>query len=479
MSEVTSSVINVTTTTTTTTSLSGVIVPRWQYASYVTVVTTVVTLSVCVVGLVLNMVLVMTIKYSPSLKTPPNSHLVNICFNNLLLGFQAFLSIPGLYLHGTHELQKRRSEVLSGIQLFLVMHCLLQYWRAFASIGYYRFKTLHRPSLSLRMRKVIVSRSITTIWVISLLLAMTFSLTSTKDSAYLPCTLDSFRKSFYVRVPVPGHKEGSEEDVGSTSAVRQNKEQMVVLSLVVSVLLVGLCYVLLSYYSICRTLSLAPRLGKSRVYPWPRQSTSSLTPPCYEVVVGPAASSVAESTVVESTVADNGLDSAAGGGRAYRADAGESALFGVSGPQITDQRGDSAVWKVHYHKYDHNVAIPDIISLDKSRPPPMHRQSRSASVKRDMYANKRPLTSNLSTGSTTSSGKVSSTKCPDFSDISLGADFARRQKQQNHSALKKQSVRRERGSLSNASKNSLVMLTAYLLFSLPLIVCQVGHHSAR
>lgn len=43
----------------------------------------------------------------------------------------------------------------------------------------------------------------------------------------------------------------------------------------------------------------------------------------------------------------------------------------------------------------------------------------------------------------------------------------------DRTALSKQTVRRERGSLNSASKNSLAMLVAFLLCSLPLIVCQV------
>ena len=97
----------------------------WRYPNEVVVVTTVLTSAVSLLGLGLNGLLVMTIKCSPSLKTPPNSHLLNICFNNLLLALHALVSLPCLHLNGVH-VPVRSSEVLSGIQLFLVMHCLLQ-----------------------------------------------------------------------------------------------------------------------------------------------------------------------------------------------------------------------------------------------------------------------------------------------------------------------------------------------------------------
>lgn len=95
----------------------------------------------------------------------------------------------------------------------------VQYWGAFASIGYYRFKTLHHPSLSLRVRRQLVSRAIAINWVISLLLAMTFSLANAHTSAYLPWTLDPFRHTYYLHLPreegstvVKGHAESHEAE---------------------------------------------------------------------------------------------------------------------------------------------------------------------------------------------------------------------------------------------------------------------------
>ena len=55
------------------------------------------------------------------------------------------------------------------------------------------------------------------------------------------------------------------------------------MSLVVTVLLLGLLIILTSYYSICRTLNVAGRAGKTRVSPWPRDPASLPRVPPAEV----------------------------------------------------------------------------------------------------------------------------------------------------------------------------------------------------
>ena len=56
--------------------------------------------------------------------------------------------------------------------------------------------------------------------------------------------------------------------------------------------------------------------------------------------------------------------------------------------------------------------------------------STPASIKRHMYTSKRPLADTLSTGSISSSSKAPGARCPDFSDITQGADIVRLQKLQ-------------------------------------------------
>ncbi|GFO09797.1 hypothetical protein PoB_003630200 [Plakobranchus ocellatus] len=88
-------------------------------------------------SLFLNILLVLIIQYSPSLRTPPNSHLLNICINNLMLCLNMVLCILCLTFNSV-DLGLDESEMLSGLQLFLTYNSLLQYWGTFASIGYYR-----------------------------------------------------------------------------------------------------------------------------------------------------------------------------------------------------------------------------------------------------------------------------------------------------------------------------------------------------
>nr|KAG5697135.1 hypothetical protein BaRGS_015270 [Batillaria attramentaria] len=90
----------------------------WEYPPEVVVVATVVMSVVVAVALLLNTVLVMTIQFSPSLKTPPNSHLLNICLNNLLLALHVLLALPSLHLSGVDVPRKgTASELeLSGSQ---------------------------------------------------------------------------------------------------------------------------------------------------------------------------------------------------------------------------------------------------------------------------------------------------------------------------------------------------------------------------
>ena len=61
------------------------------------------------------------------------------------------------------------------------------------------------------------------------------------------------------------------------------------MSLVVTLLLLGLLIILTSYYSICRTLNVAGRAGKTRVSPWPRDPASlPRVPPAEVAAASPA-----------------------------------------------------------------------------------------------------------------------------------------------------------------------------------------------
>ncbi|XP_046568191.1 uncharacterized protein LOC124276587 [Haliotis rubra] len=359
-----------------------------------------------VVSLLINALLMLILQHSPSLKTPPNSHLLNICINNILLCISMLLSMVGVNVNSVSDVTYEMSQALSGTQLFIVYNSLLQYWGTFASIGYYRQKTIKEPSLTLRTRRQIVSRSIVGNWIISLLLSMTCSLTYAGTSNIMETTLDPFRKDYYLSNT-------------STFAV----EQMAIILFILGVFLVGLVTIFSSYYSIFKTLNVTGTFAKNRVTPWQRAPS--------------LASDVADLTVPC--------------GRSYHpADAAAGRPFTVS------QKSNDTL--VHYQKCDNTLAFEDILALENPiRAVNLQKQDNQ----------KRQLQMTLSSGSTSSTRS----RCPDFTDISLGADLERFQMLKNSSALRNQFLRRDRVSLSSAIRNSLVMFCAYLVCSLPLIFC--------
>ncbi|XP_046353702.2 uncharacterized protein LOC124133365 [Haliotis rufescens] len=360
-----------------------------------------------VVSLLINALLMLILQHSPSLKTPPNSHLLNICINNILLCISMLLAMVGVNVNGVNDVTYEVSQALSSTQLFIVYNSLLQYWGTFACIGYYRKKTIKEPSLTLRIRRQIVSRSIAGNWIISLLLSTTCSLIYRGTSNIMETTLDPFRKDYY-------------QSKMSTFAA----EQMTIILFILGVFLVGFVTIFSSYYSIFKTLNVTGTFAKNRVTPFQRAPS--------------LASDVADLTVPC--------------GRSYHpADAPAGRPFTVS-----QKSNDTLV--VHYQKCDNTLAFEDILALENP--------IRAANlVKQDHQ--KRQLQMTLSNGSTTSTRS----RCPDFSDISLGADLERFQMMKNSSALRNQFLRRDRDSLSSAIRNSLVMFCAYLVCSLPLIFC--------
>ena len=108
----------------------------WRHPPAVVAAATAALLAVSVAGAALNALLVLTVHSSPSLRTPPNSQLLNICLNGLLLALHALLALPALHLdrglQGGHDTGGAGGAggaggtALSGLQLFLAMHCLLQ-----------------------------------------------------------------------------------------------------------------------------------------------------------------------------------------------------------------------------------------------------------------------------------------------------------------------------------------------------------------
>ncbi|XP_062599611.1 uncharacterized protein LOC134261179 [Saccostrea cucullata] len=356
-----------------------------------------------VFSLLTNVLLMMTIINAPSLRTPPNNHLLNIGVNNILLCFCMILSLVSV---GTRREDLVNVQSFTGFQLFIVSNCSLQYLCAFASICIYRKTTIKRPSLCLRMRKRMVTRSILCGWITSVLLSIVFCLSFMPNDDRACDTLNPFQREFR----------------SCDSRKRFTSEQLVVLVIYLGIYITGLVIIFSSYYNICKSLNLTGSFGKSRVSPWNRNLSLSSDP----------GTESAEQTQQVNSDSDF-----------------------VKPYTISSGNCEDII--VHYQRSEHALTFEDIFALENP--------ILASKLKQNVFE-KRPLKPTLSNTSTQS---TKSKHCT-FTDISPDGNLQRIQNIKNASALRNQSLRRDRISLSSATKNSFIMFVAYLVCSLPLLV---------
>ncbi|XP_021370400.1 uncharacterized protein LOC110461301 [Mizuhopecten yessoensis] len=384
----------------------------WNLPLYAVIVS-VIYLSLDVVfGLLTNTLLIVIIYHSPSLRTPPNSHLVNISINNILLCVCILFSLTTVSARPADSINSR---ILTGVQLFLTSVCSMQYLCTFASIGFYRNHTMQKPSLTLKVRRTIVSRSIIISLMITYLLGLVFTLAFLRDDNQAASTLNPFQRRFQVSA-VP-------------SAVYLTADQLCALGFISIVYTVGLIIIFRCYYNICRTLNITGTIGRNRILPLNRNFSLS-----------------------SDATGDCNMHTRT----AYAPDDPDS--FGRPYSISCDDLDSSVV--VHYKRNEHLLAFEDIFALEN----PI-----LASNLRNQMNQKLPLHPSLSNSSSNSTRS----RFPDFADISPGADLQRLQALKNNSALKKQTLRRDRLSLSSATKNSMIMLTAYISCTFPLLFCSI------
>ena len=120
---------------------------------------------IVVFGLLANALLVMTIQHTPNLRTPPNFHLVNIGANNMILCVSLVFSLVTV---SAKPGSLSNLIFLTGVQLFVVTNCSLQYLGTFASIGIYKNISMRNTTMRLSRQKGIVFRSIVCCWFLSL-----------------------------------------------------------------------------------------------------------------------------------------------------------------------------------------------------------------------------------------------------------------------------------------------------------------------
>ncbi|XP_033749052.1 uncharacterized protein LOC117333738 [Pecten maximus] len=384
----------------------------WNMPIY-TVILSVIYLALDVVfGLLTNTLLIMIIYNSPSLRTPPNSHLVNISINNILLCVCIVFSLTTVSARPGDMTDNR---ILTGVQLFLTSVCSMQYLCTFASIGFYRNRTMQKPSLTLKVRRTIVSRSIIISILITYLLGLVFTIAFLRDDDDVSLTLNPFQRRFEVNA-VPAN-------------VQLTADQLCALGFISIVYTVGLIITFRCYYNICRTLNITGTIGRNRVLPLNRNCSLS-----------------------SDATGDLNIHS-----RTTYAPEDTNSFSRPYSIQSDDL--DSSII-VHYKRNENLLAFEDIFALENP--------ILAASLKTRLNP-KIALGNTLSNSSSISTRSV----CPNFADISPGADLQRLQTIKNNSALKKQSLRRDRISLSSATKNSIIMLTAYISCTFPLLLCSI------
>ena len=213
---------------------------------------------ILIIAMCSNVLLIVTIWRSPSLKTPPNAHLVNICVNNLTLcvaGLFGLLSLVCSYFNTGPKVVA----VFGHIRLFLTPVCFLQYWIIFAAISHYRCRTIKLPSLSLKTRRQLIGRTIVFGWL--------FASTAGLAAVF----------AFRVQLSAMGWNgfRTHMKQLQSPGFEPINSGQKAVLVLMLSGIL-GACLIMVySYYWIFRTLLDCKPICSSRVTPWTRAASLS------------------------------------------------------------------------------------------------------------------------------------------------------------------------------------------------------------
>ncbi len=395
----------------------------WEMPQEIFVISMAVLCSEILLSIVTNITLILTILHSPNLKTPPNAHLINICATNLVLVVCMVFSVISL-IHSGYGVDLALTQFCGAFQTFLGLTAFLQYWGIFCAIGHYRSRTIKKSSVSLKSRRKLIVKTITAGWVVSVLIGI--SVTLTFRASVSVATWNAFRRL------IPAHQAAllSPVTVG----------QWVAVSVVIVVVFFSSTMIARSYYWILRTLRLITPMWSNQVTPWNR-----------------AGSPTSEETEVYSS-----------GLRSYRPAAPiqqrhggwvnpDSPFVITNGLVRPDPAPDNFI--VHYQKRTQSLSIDDIFALEF----PMKAQALVP----------HPRLQHSLSNTSTCSGRLQGGATAEFTDISPGAELQRIQGIKNKCALRNQSWRRDRVSLSSATKNSLVMLSTFLMTSLPFFLFSI------
>ena len=375
-----------------------------------------------VTGIFSNILLIITICSSASLRTPPNAYLVNICCNNCALCLCMVISFTSALL-STDVVDHVTPSAFGKVQMFFLVMCFLQYCSVFASIGFYRCKTVKNPALSTKTRNKMIIKSLVFGWLVSVIFALSVSISYRSTTSVL--SWNPFRKYFH---------QTELKGMGDLNA-----QQLALFYILLFVIILYCVIIIRSYHYIVKTLLKSSTVTKNKVSPWTRSSS----------------------------VSSEGNDLMLTTQRSYKPDMDESlevAEESSKGP-FSISNGNVLIdnFVVHYQKKQHSASLDDAFALEN----PMKAQA----LKEFPPANKRHLTSQLSN---VSQGSIKSLRrASDFTDISPGAELNRFQSIKNRKALHNQTLRRDRINLGSATKNSFIMLATFVICSLPLFVCSI------
>ncbi|KAK3773074.1 hypothetical protein RRG08_016178 [Elysia crispata] len=232
-----------------------------------------------------------------------------------------------------------------------------------------------------------------------------------------------------------------------------HEEHVAVTMVILLAFSAGLIVILTAYHSICKTLNAVSYVGRNRISP--RQTSPHF----------------------QSDSSDLTLSMA----RSYRPQ------YTISSPSYlggTLTRDHKEVFQVVFNKNENSVTIDDSqistsLCQDEDRPrrtpAPGHAPTPPSTIERSRtlseYGQRRKLTATLSN---TSTGSLRS-RAPEFTDISIGADLLRFQREHQNSLHQRVPALRRSDpiSLSSAIRNSLAMLLTYCTCSLPLVIMSV------
>ncbi|ELU08429.1 hypothetical protein CAPTEDRAFT_217947 [Capitella teleta] len=368
-------------------------------------------------SLTLNTILIATINHSPNLKTPPNSLLLNICVNNLVVVLSMVCSLVTLAESGDVS-NSWLLETSTDLQEFLTALCFMQYWWIFAAIGHYRCKTLRKPALPLRVRCRIIYRTIVAGWVLSVLLALALALSFKGNASIM--SWNSFRRCV-------------NETETELLQHAPNDGQIAILAL--ALVAVAACGVVIisSYFFIMKTLIKAQPVGNNRVSPW-------AVPPSISIDDQGGESDTNKRSYCPQNEPCSG-------------DWKEP--YCISNGEVTKD------FVVHYSKSTQSLAVIENSALDN----PLRTHQASPHL---------PLCSILPDAPHADvHNQQESARTTAFTDISPSAQLQRFQRMKNSCALRNQSWKRDRVSLTSATKNSMAMIVTFGFTSMPLLVCTI------